>query len=39
MSDRKTLRTSMLSGERGEFFSRAAITFRTSVKTQENTFC
>lgn len=31
MSDRKTLRTSMLSGERGEFLSRAAITFRIST--------
>ena len=37
MSDRKILRTSMVSGEGGEFFSRAAITFKISVKTHTHT--
>lgn len=38
MSDRNTLRTSILSGDWGEFFRRAAITFRISgrEKTDKN---
>lgn len=36
MSDRKTLRTSMLSGDGGEFFNREAITFRISTNINRN---
>lgn len=36
MSDRKSRRTSMLSGDGGAVFSRAATTFRISINIQGN---